>query len=186
MNPKVAPSQSLGWWLKSGFHQLVVYQFIPHFFFRGFIYPRWLFGISEPSTVVQLRWFRNKGIRCVYSVQLLGLFWVPKRRTLPNFWWGRWLPVFSTTFAGSRHCVRPLATCTWLFALQSTCKAIPVGLSVVKSTDSASVFWKKVSKWRPSLFQRYFSKQFPILKGLDCFGLVNLSQKPVDLDSTYL
>ena len=47
----------------------------------------------------------------MYSVQLLGLFWVPKRRTLPNFWWGRCLPVFSTTFAGSRHSVRPLARC---------------------------------------------------------------------------
>ena len=71
MNPKVAPSQSLGWWLTSGFHQLrlVVYQFIP-FFFSGFYISQVVGnGISEPSTVVQFQWFRNKGIRCVYSVK---------------------------------------------------------------------------------------------------------------------
>ena len=37
---------------KSGDHQLRLVDFLPLFTF-GFIHPRWLFGISEPSTVSQ-------------------------------------------------------------------------------------------------------------------------------------
>ena len=69
------------------------------FFFRVSYIPGSCLGFSEPATVVQLE-TRELDVCILYNY--LGWFWVPKRRTLPNFWWGCWLPVFSTTFAGSR------------------------------------------------------------------------------------
>ena len=55
------------------------------FVFGGFIYPRWLFGISEPSTVVQLRWLETRKLDVCILYNYLGCFGSLKEGLYLNF-----------------------------------------------------------------------------------------------------